>query len=155
MVYATNGGKSRSRGSSDYSRYASRLSARAHRREHRRGVTAAIFAFLRYTNKPHRQYTQRRTSTEFDWDAWSSRLSEREFKQWYRLSKTAFNTLVEELRPTLTRRAHQQINVSGRVIRPEVMVAATLRWLAGEHTLTLTLTLALSAALCSTRETCR
>lgn len=58
-------------------------------------------------------------------------LTDRQFKEMFRIDRAAFDWLVEELDPALRRNEVKAKNSSGSAISTTIRLAVTLRWLAG------------------------
>lgn len=59
------------------------------------------------------------------------RLSERDFRKMFRVSKTRFDFLLDLITPHIVRNEVKGANSSAQPIKPKTRLAATLRWLAG------------------------
>lgn len=98
----------------------------------RRMVASAVVAALKSKFGASRAYKCRRQFCRASWEEMVKFYSsDKEFQQYYRLPKAVFDALLERLRPRIERDAMKQENVSGEAFGPELMLAMTLRWLAG------------------------
>ena len=101
-------------------------------REWRHRTVRALVTALTDKLGLQRGYTTRRKYERASWEAMKAfYASDREFAQYYRVSPALFDDLLQRLRPRIARNAAKQQNVSGSAFPPELMLAMTLRWLAG------------------------
>ena len=94
---------------------------------------AIVSAILAYYGIQKRPYTIPRQYEPADFTAMTDpeRLSDSEFKDMFKLTRAQFAAVLLRIQPVVTRNRKKQLNASGSVIPPDMMLAVTLRWLSG------------------------
>jgi len=87
---------------------------------------------VRMNNRPRKRRKTRllQENPRVEWVHLQTVLQGVTFKRYYRLSKNTFQILLARIRPYLVKN-EAMASLRGGVITPEIMLACTLRWLAG------------------------